>query len=67
MAPSPSIDLAIISALSIKDASPTMKSHGGSDFSATFKITAVVDGREKMFFVKTNSSDDAEVMFAGEF
>jgi protein-ribulosamine 3-kinase len=58
------IDPAIIEALSLQDASPMMRSHGGSGFSSTFKITAMIDGHEKLFFVK-QGDPDSKAMFAG--
>lgn len=60
-----SIDPAIIKALSLQDASPVIQSHGGSGFSATFKIRATVDGKQKSFFIKTGRAD-SELMFTGE-
>jgi protein-ribulosamine 3-kinase len=36
-----------------------------TSFASTFKITTIVDGKEKLFFVKTANGKDAETMFAG--
>lgn len=61
------IDSAVIKALSLDPAKTTVAKHGGSGFSTTAKITtALKDGTEKHFFMKTGKGKDAEVMFAGE-
>jgi protein-ribulosamine 3-kinase len=59
------IDPAIIEALSLQDASPDIQSHGRSGFSSTFKITATINGQNKLFFVKTGGPD-SKVMFTGK-
>ncbi|KAJ2895599.1 uncharacterized protein MKZ38_006311 [Zalerion maritima] len=61
-----SVDPAIIKALGLIPEATRMSSHGGSGFSSTFKLTAAVDGKEKNFFVKTGTGEEAEVMFKGE-
>ena len=61
------IDEAVIRALSLDPAKTTIKSHGGSGFTTTAKITSILkDGTEKYFFVKTGQGKNAEVMFKGE-
>ena len=63
------LDSAVLDALPAGlDASQiTVSSHGGSDFSSTAKISAMLpDGTEKLFFMKTAEGQDARVMFAGE-
>ncbi len=61
------LDSAIIKALSLDPAKTTVASHGGSGFTTTAKIsTALKDGTEKYFFMKTGSGKDADVMFKGE-
>lgn len=64
---SPILDPAILKALSLDVALTSITSHGGSGFSSTAKITTKVDGEEKLYFVKTGSGKDAEIMFAGEY
>ncbi|KAL2036653.1 hypothetical protein N7G274_010603 [Stereocaulon virgatum] len=61
------IDPAILHALSLDAAQTIVKSHGGSGFTSTAKIsTTLKDGTEKHCFVKTGQGKDAEVMFRGE-
>lgn len=61
------IDSAILRALSLDAAQTTIKSHGGSGFSSTAKIsTTLKDRTEKHFFMKTGRGKDAEMMFKGE-
>ena len=61
------IDPAILRALSLDATQTTVKSHGGSGFTSTAKIsTTLKDGTEKHFFMKTGRGKDAEVMFRGE-
>jgi hypothetical protein len=61
----PKLDPAILKALSLDAATTTLAAHGGSGFAFTGKVTSVVDGKEKLFFVKTGKGKDSEVMFAG--
>lgn len=63
----PKLDPAIIKALSLDPALTSITSHGASGFSTISKITTKVDGKEKLYFVKTGSGKNAEVMFAGEY
>jgi len=64
---SPSVDPAILSALSLPPESTTLNTHGSSGFASSFKLsTTLDDGTEKHFFVKTASGGDAETMFRGE-
>ncbi|KAK4697996.1 hypothetical protein P7C71_g169, partial [Lecanoromycetidae sp. Uapishka_2] len=61
------IDSAVIRALSLDPAKTAIKSHGGSGFTTTAKIsTTLKDGTEKHFFMKTGRDKDSEVMFKGE-
>ena len=63
---SPSIDPAIIEALSLDAASTTLASHGGSGFSSTYKLSSRgSNGEEKLYFVKTGGKG-SEAMFAGK-
>jgi len=64
---SPKIDPAILSALSLDATKTKIASHGGSGFSSTSKLTSVVDGKEKLFFVKTGKGEESEIMFTGTF
>ena len=61
----PKLDPAITKALCLDAPSTTIASHGGSGFASTFKITSTVDGKEKLFFIKTGKGKDSEIMFAG--
>ncbi len=63
----PKLDPAIVEALSLDPAVTSIESHGGSGFSTTAKITSKVNGEEQLYFIKTGTGKDAEVMFAGEF
>jgi len=63
---SPKLDSAIIKALSLDAASTTIASHGGSGFASTSKITSTIDGKERLFFVKTATGPDSAIMFTGE-
>lgn len=63
---SPNLDSAIIKALSLNAASTTIASHGGSGFASTSKITSSIDGKEKIFFVKTGRGPASDIMFTGE-
>ena len=58
----PSIDPAILSALAISPSTATIKSHGGSGFAGTYRITTP----STSYFVKTANSSGAKVMFEGE-
>jgi hypothetical protein len=61
----PSVDSAILEALSLDPAATKIGSHGGSGFASTFKISSTTDGKEKNYFVKTGSGSDSELMFKG--
>lgn len=61
----PKLDPAIFKALSLEASNTTLAAHGGSGFAFTGKLTSVVDGKEKFFFVKTGKGKESEVMFAG--
>ncbi|RAL61744.1 hypothetical protein DID88_002810 [Monilinia fructigena] len=61
----PTVDPAILKALSLDKATTTISSHGGSGFVETFKISAMVDEEKKLFFVKTGGRKSDE-MFTGE-
>lgn len=58
----PSIDPAILRALSLEASNTTIKTHGGSSFAGTFRVTSPTTS----FFVKTSSSPNAAQMFEGE-
>ena len=61
------LDSSVVRALSLDPAKTSIKSHGGSGYTTTAKIsTTLSDGKEKHFFMKTGSGKDAEVMFRGE-
>lgn len=64
---SPTVDPAILEALSLSPESTTLDTHGSSGFASSFKLsTKLEDGTPKHFFVKTAGGKDAEVMFKGE-
>ena len=61
------LDPAVLRALSLSPEKTTIKSHGGSGFATTAKIsTPLQDGKEKHFFMKTGRNKEAEIMFKGE-
>ncbi|KAM3479606.1 hypothetical protein MY5147_001661 [Beauveria neobassiana] len=60
------LDNAILEALGLDASATTMRSHGGSGFASTFKLSTTVDGQPTHYFVKTGRGADAEVMFKGE-
>lgn len=62
----PSVDPALLEALKLDPSTTRISSHGGSGFSATFRLTTVVGGEEVSYFVKTGTGPDAEVMFRGK-
>ncbi|KAI1846478.1 hypothetical protein JX265_004998 [Neoarthrinium moseri] len=62
----PNVDPAIIEALALDPAVTKIRSHGGSGFASTFKITSQVDGQDRNFFVKTGSGPESDLMFKGE-
>lgn len=64
---SPNIDPAILEALSLDAAKTKISSHGGSGFSSTSKLTSLVDGKEKSFFVKTGKGEESKIMFTGNY
>ena len=57
-----SIDSSILKALSISPSTATIKSHGGSGFASTSRITTPTTS----YFVKTSSSPGSDIMFQGE-
>lgn len=61
----PELDPAILKALSLETSNTTLAAHGRSGFAFTGKVTSLVDGNEKLFFVKTGKGRESEVMFAG--
>lgn len=64
----PTIDPAILKALSLEVSTTTISSHGGSGFASTFKIKSnTEDGEEKLYFVKMGKGRASEVMFAGTY
>ncbi|KAI9647432.1 hypothetical protein NHQ30_003817 [Ciborinia camelliae] len=60
---SPKVDPALLRALSLPTTA-TISKHGGSGFAETFKISGTIDGKQKLFFVKTGGRGSEE-MFAG--
>lgn len=62
----PQVDPAIIQALGLDPDQAKMVSHGGGGFSSTFKVSGIVDGETKTFFVKTGSGKNSDIMFQGE-
>ncbi|KAI0181951.1 fructosamine kinase [Hypoxylon sp. FL1284] len=60
------IDPAILDALGLDPKASKISSHGGSGFASTFKLSSVVDGKEKNYFVKSGTGSDSELMFKGE-
>jgi protein-ribulosamine 3-kinase len=64
------LDPAVIELLQLDPNNTTTSSAGGGGCSSasTSKITSKLsDGTQKLFFMKTGSGKDAEVMFAGIF
>lgn len=62
------VDSASIKLLSLDPSKTTVSSHGGGGMSSasTAKIVSTLpDGKRKVFFMKTGSGKDAEVMFRG--
>lgn len=64
---SPSIDSAILTALSLDNDHTTISSAGGSGFSSTFKLSTTKDGQPFDYFVKTGSGEGARIMFQGKY
>lgn len=62
----PTVDSAILAALGLDPNTAKQASHGGSDFSSTFKVSGTKDGKEVRYFVKAGVGRDAKVMFTGE-
>ncbi|KAK3387384.1 fructosamine-3-kinase [Podospora didyma] len=62
----PYVDSAILEALGLEATSSKLVSHGGSGFSSTYKLVASKDGAELIYFVKTGTGAEADVMFRGE-
>ena len=56
------VDPAIIAALGVTPESCSINRHGQAGFSESSKISAVIDGEIKHFFLKTGPEGD---MFAG--
>ncbi|KAG6003895.1 hypothetical protein E4U43_000834 [Claviceps pusilla] len=64
MKPNPLVDVAILRALHLQDQDATIRPHGHSGFSSTFKlITRTKNGQQMSYFVKTGTGEDAEQMF----
>jgi protein-ribulosamine 3-kinase len=62
----PTIDSAIIEALSLNATRTTITTHGGSGFASTYKLTSQTeDGGQRLYFVKMGTGMKSEVMFAG--
>ena len=61
----PELDPSILKALSLEASNTTLTAHGGSGFAFTGKVTSVVDGKEKFFFVKMGKGKESGIMFAG--
>jgi len=59
------LDPAILEALSLDPSCTTSSSYGGAGFSTTSKITSTVGGVQKLFFVKTGTGKESQIMFAG--
>jgi hypothetical protein len=62
----PAPDPNIIKALCLDPTTISITSHGHSQFTTTLKLTAKVNGEDKLFFVKTGGKD-SQTMFAGVF
>lgn len=62
----PAVDSAILEALGLDASTTTMRSHGGSGFASTFKLSTTADGQPTHYFVKTGRGADAEIMFKGK-
>lgn len=60
----PIVDPAILKALSLDQATTTISKHGGSGFAETFKVSGMIDGKRRLFFVKTGGRNSEE-MFTG--
>lgn len=58
------VDSSILKALGLSAKETSIKSHGGSGFSQTLKLTANKDGEEKEYFVKIGGKD-SKAMFEG--
>jgi hypothetical protein len=61
----PKLDPAILNALSLDASNTTLGAYGGSSFAFTGKLTSVVDGKEKLFFIKIGQVEKSERMFSG--
>ncbi|KAK4156354.1 Fructosamine/Ketosamine-3-kinase [Chaetomidium leptoderma] len=62
----PNVDPAILEALGLEATSSKLIAHGDSGFSSTYKLTATHDGQDLIFFVKTGTGPEADIMFRGE-
>ena len=61
----PTVDPAIIEGLGLDPNVTKIAAHGGSGFGSTFKLSSIVDGKEKNYFIKTGAGPESEVMFKG--
>ncbi|KAK4455422.1 fructosamine kinase [Podospora aff. communis PSN243] len=63
----PTVDPAILGALSLEPTSTKLVSHGSSSFASTYKLTSTtLDGKDLTYFVKTGAGPSADLMFRGE-
>lgn len=62
----PSIDSAILAALSLDRDNTTISSIGASGFSSTLKLSTTKDGQPFNYFIKTGSGEGAKIMFQGQ-
>jgi protein-ribulosamine 3-kinase len=60
------LDPAIAEAVGLDPTVTTLARHGGSGFTSTFRLSSVVDGEEKVYFVKTGTDPSAALMFQGK-
>ncbi len=63
---SPTVDPAIIEGLGLDPNTTKIATHGGSGFASTYKLSSIVDGKEKNYFVKMGTGPESEVMFKGQ-
>jgi len=62
----PTVDPAILSALSLSPTSTKLISTSSSSFTSTYKLTSTRDGLQISYFVKTAPGPAADAMFRGE-
>ena len=62
---SPTVDPAILHALSLEPSTTKITSHGGSGFASAFQLTTSTDPAQS-FFIKISAGAAAAVMFEGE-